>query len=186
MSWNTFGPRIGARAKSLISFHGTHGTYVRGVCVVRARTRGRVINPNLPVPTCSIAARIAAVGVCVGSEGERRYMSGKGQWRNSNRGEAGHEESDLLPRDKSADSSMAFAAGGSPLDPLWTPEQVARRLNVSPDWVRDHSSRKQPRLPVIRLGGGPGRAGLLRYRASQIEEFIEEMERLSSRNSRRI
>ena len=74
----------------------------------------------------------------------------------------------------------------SPFDPLWTPEQVARRLNVSPDWVRDHSSRKEPRLPVIRLGGGPGRAELLRYRPSQIEKFIEEMERLSTRNSRRI
>jgi hypothetical protein len=66
-------------------------------------------------------------------------------------------------------------------DPLWTPEQVARRLNVSPDWVRDHSSRKEQRLPVIRLGGGPGRAGLLRYRASKIEEFIEEMERRRNR-----
>jgi hypothetical protein len=72
------------------------------------------------------------------------------------------------------------------LDPLWTPEQVAMRLNVSPDWVRDHSSRKEPRLPVIRLGGGPGRAGLLRYRASEIEKFIEEMEQLSRRHSRRI
>jgi hypothetical protein len=71
-------------------------------------------------------------------------------------------------------------------DPLWTPEQVARELNVSPDWVRDHSSRKEPRLPVIRLGGGPGRAGLLRYRASQIEKFIAEMERLSSRSSGRL
>src|ERR1035437_2354556 len=71
-------------------------------------------------------------------------------------------------------------------DPLLTPEQVAQRLSVSPDWVRDHSSRKEPRLPVIRLGGGPGRAGLLRYRASQIEKFIEEMERRSTRNSRRI
>src|SRR5271157_2853559 len=156
------------------------------VCVVRMRARGRVIPPNLPVPPCSIAACVAAGGVCMGREEERLYMSGTEQWRNSYRGEAGHEDSDLLPRDKSADSSMAFAAGGSPFDPLWTPEQVARRLNVSPDWVRDHSSRKEPRLPVIRLGGGPGRAGLLRYRASQIEKFIEEMERLSSRNSRRI
>ncbi len=60
-------------------------------------------------------------------------------------------------------------------DTLWTPEQVAKRLNVSPDWVRDHSSRKSPALPVIRLGGGPRRAGLLRYRASEIEAFIEEM-----------
>ena len=76
-------------------------------------------------------------------------------------------------------SRVAFA-----FDPLWTPEQVARELNVSPDWVRDHSSRKEPRLPVIRLGGGPGRAGLLRYRASEIEKFIEEMERLSRRNFR--
>jgi len=63
-------------------------------------------------------------------------------------------------------------------DHLLKPEQVAERLNVSVDWVRDHSSRKMPRLPVIRLGGGPGRAGLLRYRASEIEKFIETMERL--------
>ena len=52
-------------------------------------------------------------------------------------------------------------------------------LNVSPDWVRDHSSRKTPRLPVIRLGGGPRRAELLRYRASDIERFVDEMARAS-------
>jgi len=113
-------------------------------------------------------------------------MSGKLQGRNSYGGEAAHEDGDLLPRDASADSSMAVAAVGSPFDTLLTPEQVAQRLNVSPDWVRDHSSRKNPRLPVIRLGGGPGRAGLLRYRASQVEKFIAEMERLSGRNSGRI
>src|SRR6266571_3104924 len=62
---------------------------------------------------------------------------------------------------------------------LLTPEQVAERLSVSVDWVRDHSSRKNPRLPVIRLGGGPGRKGLLRYRASEIEKFISELKRLS-------
>jgi hypothetical protein len=61
--------------------------------------------------------------------------------------------------------------------PLLTPEHVARRLNVSVDWVHDHSRRRTPRLPVIRLGGGPGRKGLLRYRASDIEQFIEEMAR---------
>ena len=71
-------------------------------------------------------------------------------------------------------------------DRLLTPEQVAERLNVSPDWVRDHSSRKTPRLPVIRLGGGPGRAGLLRYRARDIERFIEETMRLSERRARAI
>jgi hypothetical protein len=65
-------------------------------------------------------------------------------------------------------------------DVLLTPDQVAERLNVSVDWVRDHSSRKNPRLPVIRLGGGIGRKGLLRYRASEIEKFIAELERLST------
>ncbi len=81
-------------------------------------------------------------------------MSTKARWRDSHRSEIAHGDNDL-PRDEDADSSMAFAGAGRSFDPLWTPEQVARRLNVSPDWVRDHSSRKQPRLPVIRLGGGP-------------------------------
>lgn len=60
------------------------------------------------------------------------------------------------------------------IDPLLTVEDVAERLNVTKDWVWDHSSRKAPLLPVIRLGDGT-----LRYRASRIEEFINEMERLS-------
>jgi hypothetical protein len=111
-------------------------------------------------------------------------MSSNGQWRNPNGSEA-RGSSGLLTTGKGADSSTV-SIGEPAFDPLWTPEQVAQRLNVSPDWVRDHSSRKEPRLPVIRLGGGPGRAGLLRYRASQIEIFIEEMESLSRRHFRRI
>jgi hypothetical protein len=43
-------------------------------------------------------------------------------------------------------------------DPLLTPEQVAKWLNTSIDWVWDHSSRKTPLLPVIRFGEGPGRS----------------------------
>jgi hypothetical protein len=121
----------------------------------------------------------------MGSEEESRYMSSNGQWRNLCRNEAGPENSDPPSGDNNAGSSTVSTRGLA-TDPLWTPEQVAQRLNVSPDWVRDHSSRKEPRLPVIRLGGGPGRAGLLRYRASDIEKFIEEMERLSRHNSRRI
>lgn len=75
-------------------------------------------------------------------------------------------------------------------DPLLTPEQVAKWLNTSIDWVWDHSSRKTPLLPVIRFGEGPGRSGILRYRASKIEGFIAEQERFSAvrrkRSSRRI
>jgi predicted DNA-binding transcriptional regulator AlpA len=70
---------------------------------------------------------------------------------------------------------------GTPLlgEPLLTVEDVARRLNVSKDWVWDHSSRKKPLLPVIRLGDGA-----LRYRRSGIEAFIDERERLSSTGRR--
>ena len=64
-------------------------------------------------------------------------------------------------------------------DPLLTVDDVARRLNVSRDWVWDHSSRKSPQLPVIRMGDGA-----LRYRASRIEAFIDERERLSAMRRR--
>ncbi len=61
------------------------------------------------------------------------------------------------------------------VDPLLTAEEVALRLRVSKDWVWDHSSRKFPLLPVIRMGDGA-----LRYKASRIEEFISERERISA------
>jgi predicted DNA-binding transcriptional regulator AlpA len=65
-------------------------------------------------------------------------------------------------------------------DPLLTADEVAERLNVSTDWVWDHSSRKSPYLPVIRIGDG-----MLRYRWSQIEEFVNERERLSAMRRKR-
>jgi predicted DNA-binding transcriptional regulator AlpA len=70
--------------------------------------------------------------------------------------------------------------GPTSVDPLLTADEVALRLRVSKDWVWDHSSRKTPRLPVIRMGDGA-----LRYRASRIEEFISERERLSTMKSGR-
>ena len=59
-------------------------------------------------------------------------------------------------------------------DPLLTAEDVAAKLKVSTDWVWDHSSRKLPYLPVIRMSDGA-----LRYRASGIDEFLKERERAS-------
>jgi len=71
--------------------------------------------------------------------------------------------------------TLAAIVERTPLkDPLLTAEEVAARLNVTKDWVWDHSSRKAPYLPVIRIGDGT-----LRYRSSQIEEFVFERERLS-------
>jgi len=57
-------------------------------------------------------------------------------------------------------------------DPLLTADEVAERLNVSTDWVWDHSSRRLPYLPVIRMSDGA-----LRYRASQIEAFLDDREK---------
>ena len=65
------------------------------------------------------------------------------------------------------------------LEPLLTAEDVATRLSVSTDWVWDHSSRKKPLLPVIRMGDGT-----LRYRLGAIEAFIDERERVSSMGRR--
>lgn len=67
------------------------------------------------------------------------------------------------------------------IDILLTADDVAKRLNVSTDWVWDHSSRKKPLLPVIRMGDGT-----LRYRASGIEFFIDEHERLSALRRRAV
>lgn len=74
--------------------------------------------------------------------------------------------------------SVTGSDDGEPVlqkDPLLTAEDVAERLKVTKDWVWDHSSRKAPYLPVIRMGDGT-----LRYRTSKIEEFIDERERLSN------
>jgi len=72
-------------------------------------------------------------------------------------------------------NSMPIMQEMEAVDSLLTVEDVAERLRVSRDWVWDHSSRKAPYLPVIRMSDG-----VLRYRESQIEEFVNERERLSS------
>lgn len=56
-----------------------------------------------------------------------------------------------------------------------TVQEVARILRVSDAWVRDHATRKEPRLPVVRVGK------LLRFRRSDIEAWIETQARLAER-----
>ncbi len=65
-------------------------------------------------------------------------------------------------------------------DPLLTADEVAAKLKVSTDWVWDHSSRRFPYLPVIRMSDG-----VLRYRASGIEEFLQERESASNMRRKR-
>jgi len=55
---------------------------------------------------------------------------------------------------------------------MLTAREVAELLRVSEGWVRDHATRKQPRLPMVKLGGHKGAP--LRFDLDQIKEFVEK------------
>jgi len=62
---------------------------------------------------------------------------------------------------------------------LLTPREVAARLGVSQRWVRDHATRRIPRIPAVRLGP------LLRFRWSDIADFLSrQMSQGPSKNER--
>lgn len=52
------------------------------------------------------------------------------------------------------------------IEQLWDVKDVAKRLKVSEAWVRDHSTRRAPLLPVRRIGGN------IRYKPEEIERWI--------------
>jgi excisionase family DNA binding protein len=58
-------------------------------------------------------------------------------------------------------------------------EEVAKRLNVSPQWVRDHATRRHPRLPCIRLGC------LMRFQPRAVDDFIEQQSKAAPWRRRR-
>jgi predicted DNA-binding transcriptional regulator AlpA len=95
----------------------------------------------------------------------------------------GREESSEIDRfpddDRPNSATRKPPRRATEVESLLTAEGVAKRLNVSTDWVWDHSSRKKPLLPVIRMGDGT-----LRYRPSAIEAFIDERERVSAMRRR--
>jgi hypothetical protein len=47
------------------------------------------------------------------------------------------------------------------------PAEVARLLGVSSGWVRDHATRKTPRIPVIRIGR------MMRFRPADIHGIVQ-------------
>ncbi len=52
---------------------------------------------------------------------------------------------------------------------LLTLSEVAEQLGVSKAWARDHATRRNPRIPVVRLGG---KRALLRFRQEDVNQFI--------------
>lgn len=52
---------------------------------------------------------------------------------------------------------------------LLTAQEVADRLGVSERWVRDHATRRNPRLRAIKLGP------LLRFRWSDVQTLVAKL-----------
>jgi excisionase family DNA binding protein len=55
---------------------------------------------------------------------------------------------------------------GETSERLLTPKEVADRLGVSQRWVRDHATRRWPRITAVKLGS------LLRFRWRDVEDFL--------------
>jgi predicted DNA-binding transcriptional regulator AlpA len=64
-------------------------------------------------------------------------------------------------------------------DSLLNARQVADRLGVSERWVRDHATRRTPRIPVVKLGP------LVRFLRADIEDFIGDQREDHSGTRRR-
>jgi predicted DNA-binding transcriptional regulator AlpA len=64
-------------------------------------------------------------------------------------------------------------------DRLMNARQVAEKLGVSERWVRDHTTRRSPRIRGLKMGS------LMRYRLADVEAFLAELDtKRSSRPSR--
>jgi predicted DNA-binding transcriptional regulator AlpA len=73
--------------------------------------------------------------------------------------------------------SQSVAMPGN--DRLMNARQVAAKLGVSERWVRDHTTRRSPRIRGLKMGS------LMRYRLADVEAFLAELDtQPSSRPSR--
>jgi excisionase family DNA binding protein len=53
---------------------------------------------------------------------------------------------------------------------LMNAREVAARLGVSERWVRDHTSRRNPKIRAVKLGS------LIRYKRADVEIFMENLD----------
>jgi len=69
---------------------------------------------------------------------------------------------------KQQDFAVESPMPGPAKEHLLTPREVAAQLTVSERWVRDHATRRSPRIAVVKLGP------LLRFRQSDIDYFVDQ------------
>ncbi len=72
------------------------------------------------------------------------------------------------PDDLQARSPNSTVVTLQPSERLLSPQEVADRLGVSERWVRDHATRRSPRIRAVKLGP------LLRFRWSDVEDFLSD------------
>ena len=108
---------------------------------------------------------------------------------------AGHSEQSIYPtypttfhsHVPTAERTLHSIASTAPSHSIPTPgndrlmnaRQVAAKLGVSERWVRDHTTRRSPRIRGLKMGS------LMRYRLADVEAFLPELDtQPSSRPSR--
>ena len=64
------------------------------------------------------------------------------------------------------DREHRISAEKASIQRLLGPADVAKWLGVSSGWVRDHATRKEPRLKAVKVGT------LLRFRPEDVEAFL--------------
>src|SRR5271170_3484421 len=86
---------------------------------------------------------------------------------------------DVTPLSPTSSQELAIETKSSRGDDrLLDAREVAAKLGVSERFIRDHTTRRFPRIPGVKLGK------LLRYRAADVEIFMAELNTLpTSRRS---
>jgi excisionase family DNA binding protein len=71
---------------------------------------------------------------------------------------------------KSIPSAITFPPPQFAQERLLNAREVAARLGVSERWVRDHTTRRSPKIRAVKLGT------LIRYRRADVEIFMENLD----------
>jgi hypothetical protein len=73
---------------------------------------------------------------------------------------------------ETAKPELVTAPADKSPDQLMNSQEVADMLGVDISWVKNHTTRVEPYLPFVKLGGG--RYAMRRFRRDHILKFIEE------------
>jgi Helix-turn-helix domain len=110
------------------------------------------------------------------SDQQSPAVPGLDQYRLSDRNTRASKPGDSANRARSLGSSSGDPASklfNFPLrERLMNAREVADRLGVSERWVRDHTTRRSPKIRAVKLGT------LIRYRPADVDTFMDHLDTL--------